>query len=239
MAGEQHTPAIEVRGLSRFFGRTVALDNVSFTAAPGEAFFCLGGNGAGKSTLLSILAGVLAPTEGELRLLGEQARRRGPALRSAIGYAGAQPQLYKDFSIEESLLFFAAMYGVDRKEARTNELITDFGLDAHRNKRLKECSQGIIRKAALARALLHFPKLLLLDEPFTHLDVAAKRDLLVVLRKQKAFGTTLVVSSHEEDLVQALADRAILLRDGRVVRSLSRGELAGFSFEAVVGADSC
>jgi ABC-type multidrug transport system ATPase subunit len=227
--GTERTPTIRVDRLSRYFGGTPALERVSFEVFSGEITIIVGGNGAGKSTLLAILAGLSAPSEGRVELFGREETRRSRQSRAAVGYAGPEPFLYRDFTLEESLLFFGRMTLGGSGDARVAQVLQQFGLEEHRRKRVRECSQGTVKRASLARAVLHRPQILILDEPLSNLDIATQEFLLRFLDEEKTRGTTVVASSHEEEFVRAAADRIVALRQGRVWKNIARADIAEFS----------
>ncbi len=211
-------PAVEARNLSKFFGARVALDNVSFSLTPGRILALLGPNGAGKTTLLRLVAGLLTPSEGRVLLFGEAAEEN-EAPRRRLGFLGHSSFLYADFTAEENLLFYARLYGLPDGEQRAQRWLEYFRLadPALRGYRVRAFSQGMRQRLALARALLHDPDLLLLDEPFAGLDeasVAASVELLADLQKQ---GKTVIVSTHQTAPIQALEHDRLRLEKGRAV----------------------
>ena len=209
-------PLLESRAVSKYFGRTVALESVSFSVEAGESLFVTGGNGAGKSTLLALLAGTLLPQRGEILINGISGRARTPRTRASIGYAGAQPGLYAQLSIEENLIFFADAYSLTEPQQRISEVIAELDLHAVRHKLVSVCSMGIVRRAALARVLLHSPQILILDEPTANLDLPSQIAFGETLIRARTRGAALIVSSHEEAFVSAVATRVITLRGGRI-----------------------
>ncbi len=169
------TPVLEVRGLSRYFGSRVALENVSFSLPAGRVLAVLGGNGAGKSTLLAVIAGLLSPSRGEMSFLSKSSRRLPAAQRSGMAYSAERPMLYEDLQIQEALTLIARAFGREGLQ-RLPAALEEFELGDLRTRLIRECSQGVRRRASLARAYLASPKLWLLDEPFVHLDWRARTD---------------------------------------------------------------
>ena len=208
-------PVVEARNLSKFFGSRVALDGVSFALAPGRMLALEGPNGAGKTTLLHLLAGLLVPSQGGVTLFGEAAGSE--AARRRLGFLGHSSFLYADFTAEENLHFYARLYGLADGARRAGHWLDYFRLAGAARYRVRAFSQGMRQRLALARALLHDPDLLLLDEPFAGLDedsIAAVVRLLGDLRGQ---GRTVVVSTHQTAPIQELAPVRLRLEAGRMV----------------------
>ncbi len=166
-AGDVPVP-LEAVGLGRRFGQRWVLRGLDFSAQPGQCVAIIGANGSGKSTLLRCLAGLLRPDAGSVRWFGQPAG--GAALRAWIGFMGHESGLYSQLSVYENLLFAARMYGLPHPAARAEHWAAEVGLAAHAHRRVAQLSQGMRQRAALARALIHQPRLVLLDEPFVGLD---------------------------------------------------------------------
>jgi heme exporter protein A len=207
---------LTVRDVSRHFGRRRALAHVSLTCQAGEILGLLGHNGAGKSTLLAILATLLAPSAGEVRYGALLARDAGPAVRGRLGLLGHELQLYPELTASENLRFFARLYGLDAVDGRVGRALAAAGLTARADDVVAGFSRGMRQRLALERALLHEPRLLLLDEPFTGLDQASTAALLARLRGLAAGGRIVVLATHDLGLVEGLLTRAAILRDGRL-----------------------
>jgi heme exporter protein A len=212
---------VSIRELSRNFGRRRALAKVSLECRPGEIVGLLGPNGAGKSTLLSILSTLAAPTSGEVRYGGRTAAEIGSGLRSRIGVLSHDLHLYPELTAQENLIFFARLYGVPNAAARATAGLERAGLSDRANDLVQAFSRGMRQRLALERALLHAPHLLLLDEPFTGLDDASTVGLIARLKELRAAGRTVLVATHDLDLAEEVLDRAVVLRDGRLVGSES------------------
>ena len=213
-------PAIELRGLSRWFGERVALHDVTLSLPAGATLAVLGRNGAGKSTLLRILATLLRPHAGEVTLFGESLPRRAFAVRGRLGLLAHEPLLYRELSARENLEYHARLHGVPR--ARVQEVLESVGMDRRAEEPVRTYSRGMVQRIAVARAVLHDPPLLLLDEPRANLDPAAG-DLIEPL-VGRASGRTRVLTSHDPRSALAEADRVLALRGGEVIYS---GEPAG------------
>jgi heme exporter protein A len=204
-------PAVELEGLTRSYGDRVVLRDVSLTLAPGRTLLVLGPNGAGKSTLLRILATLLRPHAGRVRVLGRELPRDGWAVRGRIGLLAHDPLLYRDLSGRENLRYHARLFGVP--EARTTELLERVGMSGRADEPVRTLSRGMAQRLAICRAVLHRPELLLLDEPLANLDPAAAE--LVEPLIGRAGGATRVLTSHDPATALAEADEVLGLRDGR------------------------
>lgn len=209
--------ALEVEHVSKSFGRIVALDDVSCHLAAGEAVMLLGPNGAGKTTLLRLCATLLRPSRGRIRIAGFDAAAQGAVARRHLAVLGHQSFLYPDLSVLENLAFYARVYDVAAPAARVAGLIDRLGLTGWAHRPVRTLSRGFVQRCALARALLHSPDVLLLDEPFTGLDVDARERLCAVLRETHERGAALLMSTHDLALGTALCTRAVILGGGRVV----------------------
>ena len=212
---------LSIRDLSRNYGRRRALSRVSLECRPGEIVGLLGPNGAGKSTLLSILSTLSAPTSGEVRYGGRTAAEIGSALRSHIGVLSHDLHLYPELTARENLEFFARMYRVTHVAAGVTAGLERAGLADRANDLVQAFSRGMRQRLALERALLHDPHLLLLDEPFTGLDDTSTVSLIARLKQLRAAGRTVLVATHDLDTAEEVLDRAVVLRDGRLVGSES------------------
>ena len=208
---------ITLLDISKSFGRRKALSRVSLSCRAGEIVGLLGPNGAGKSTLLSIVSTLLLPTSGEVRYGEKTAREIGSALRSRLGLLAHDLHLYPELTAEENLRFFGALYGLTNLRARVAAALDHAGLADRAQDLLSGFSRGMRQRLALERALLHQPRLLLLDEPFTGLDDASGRALLERLRALKTAGCIVLLATHDLDLAEGVLDRAVVLRDGRLI----------------------
>jgi heme exporter protein A len=202
-------------GVTRNFGRRRALRGVSFRCRAGEVLAVLGPNGAGKSTLLSITATLLAPTSGEVRY-GNHNGTNGAALRRRIGLLGHDLYLYPELSAAENLTFFARVYSLDRVETRVAAALERAGLTHRRDDAVAGFSRGMRQRLALERALLHEPRLVLLDEPFTGLDDAATHALRARLQELRDAGCIVLVTTHDLEAIEEVIDRAVMLQNGRL-----------------------
>jgi heme exporter protein A len=204
--------AVAARGLAKRFGPVVALHPLDFDLARGGVLAVLGPNGAGKTTLLRLLAGLARPSAGAVALGDAGGDRR--ARRARVGFVGHATMLYGALSARENLVFAGRLFGVRDPARRAGELLDRFELDAAADRPVASVSRGTAQRAALARALVHDPELLLLDEPWTGLDARAAA-LLEALLRDLAGSRTLVLSSHDLARAARLASDAILLVAGR------------------------
>jgi heme exporter protein A len=204
------TPAIELDGLGRAYGDRAALAGVTLTLDPGQTLVVFGPNGAGKSTLLRVLATLLRPTAGTVRVLGETLPESAWAVRGRVGLLGHDPLLYRELSGRENLRYHARLHRVG--EDRVEELLDAVGMARRAKDPVGTLSRGMVQRLAAARAVLHDPELLLLDEPRANLDPAAAELLEPLLA-----GRTRVMTSHDPAGGLAEADVALGLRNGRPV----------------------
>jgi heme exporter protein A len=205
-------PAIELSGLVRRFGERVVLRDVTLRLPVGSTLAVLGRNGAGKSTLLRILATLLRPHAGEVSILGEALPRRAFAVRGRIGLLGHEPLLYRDLSGRENLTYHARLHGVAAD--RVSEVLDAVAMGARADEPVRLLSRGMVQRLAVCRAVLHRPRLLLLDEPLANLDPAATGLVAPLIGRES--GTSRVLTSHDPRAALAEADLVLGLEDGRV-----------------------
>ena len=201
---------LEVRGLTRRYGRTAVLSGVELSLAAGECLLVLGPNGAGKSTLLRTLAGLARPDRGTVLIEGRPVAEQ----RGAVGYLAHDTMLYDDLTVAENLAFTARLVGCD--VARTVPLLLGQArLADHRDRPVRYLSRGLAQRAALARSLMHAPRLLLLDEPFTGLDAPSAAALTAMLLAERARGAAIILVGHRaEEGWEAVTRVAVLARGG-------------------------
>ncbi len=203
--------AIELERLERRYGERVALAGVSVRVEEGQTLAVLGGNGAGKTTLLRVLAGLLRPHGGSARVLGASLPGERWKLPAQVGYLGHDPLLYRELSGRENLRYHAALHGVER--GRVDELLATTGMDGRADEPVRDLSRGLVQRLAVARAVLHDPPLLLLDEPRANLDPAAAE--LVEPLIGRSSGRTRVLVSHDLQGALEESDLSLGLRSGR------------------------
>ena len=216
--GGMVVPVLEVVGVRKRYGAAVALDGVDLAVGAGELFGLLGPNGAGKTTLMGLLAGLADPTEGTLRLFGEPFGTRDRARRRLIGIAPQDLAVYPELTARENLAFFGRLYGLRGADlrGRVEEMLTAVGLLDRADARAGTFSGGMKRRLNLAAAVVHRPRLLLLDEPTTGVDPQSRNHIFEQVRAQQAAGVTVVYTSHYMEEVQALCPRIAILDEGRV-----------------------
>ena len=200
--------------VTRNFGRRRALNRVSLTCRAGELVALIGPNGAGKSTLLAVAATLLKPSSGQV-LYGTQPAA-GAAVRARIGLLAHDLFIYPELSARENLTFFAALHGVADAGPVVEEALSRANLMDRRDDPVASFSRGMRQRLAIERALLHAPRLLLLDEPFTGLDDDAVRATSERLRRARDAGAIVLVTTHDLEAIEPLADRALVLKAGRV-----------------------
>jgi heme exporter protein A len=209
---------LTVTDVARHYGRRKALSKISFTCDAGEIVGLLGPNGAGKSTLLNILATLLTASKGRVEY-GDGAPTTGAEIRGRIGMLGHDLFLYPELTARENLTFFAQLYGVADVPGVVSRALERAGLTDRGNDLVSGFSRGMRQRVALERALLHEPRLILLDEPFTGLDQASTAALVARLQDRQRAGCLIVLATHDLDVAEGLLSRAIYLKDGRMVGS--------------------
>jgi heme exporter protein A len=207
--------AIAARKVWRGFGRERVLRGISLAVPAGAGLAVFGPNGSGKSTLLRVLAGLLRPSRGTVVVGGENLFGT-PAARRRLGYVGHEPMLYGGLTIHENLTLYATLYGLDAPEARIKEMVALFGLGRYRDTVTARLSRGLAQRAAVARALLHAPAVLLLDEPFAGLDPDATAHLAAHLDDYRGRGGAFVLATHHAGEAARAAEEARILRNGRL-----------------------
>ncbi len=213
---------LSVSDVSRHFGRRRALSRISFHAASGAILGLLGPNGAGKSTMLALLATLMRPSGGEIRYGSHTAKTSGAALRGAIGLLGHDLFLYPELTARENLTFFAGLYGAADARGAGTAALERAGLADRADDAIASFSRGMRQRVALERALIHRPRLVLLDEPFTGLDDGSAAALVARLRGLRHEGAIVILATHDLDLAEGLLDSALFLRDGRSVDTIAR-----------------
>jgi ABC-2 type transport system ATP-binding protein len=211
-------PALVLRRLTKSFGQPPAVDRLDLTIAAGEFYALLGPNGAGKTTTLRMVAGLLPADGGEIGIFGIDARRFPIEAKRIVAWLPDEPMLYDKLTPIEYLQFVAGLWGVEPKDAyaRSEELLRWLDLWDHRNERCEGFSRGMKQKAALAGALVHDPKLLILDEPLTGLDATVARQVKDLLQQRVRQGATVILTTHILEVAERLADRIGIIQSGRL-----------------------
>ena len=230
-------PSIVTRGLCRKFGDFTAVDNVNLQVAPGQFFGFLGPNGAGKSTTIKMLTGLLAPTSGEMQILGMDLVKNGPEVKRLIGVVPEGMGLFVRLTGSEYLNFVGRMYGLDRMTTarRATELLEFMQLDDEPKKLIADFSHGMQKKLAMAAAVIHSPRILFLDEPFEGVDAIASGTLKAMLQRMISNGATIFLTSHVLEIVERLCSHVAIINHGKLVAQGSMEELrAGVTAQGTV-----
>ncbi|RME84301.1 MAG: heme ABC exporter ATP-binding protein CcmA [Caldilineae bacterium] len=210
-------PLIQVRGLRKAFGRHRVLRGIDLDIPAGASFVLFGPNGAGKTTFLRILATLSRPTSGQVRVAGVEIGDNPEGIRQYLGLVSHAPLLYDDLSAAENLRFYARLYGIPDAEARIKEMLERVGLYHRRRDLVRTFSRGMVQRMAIARALLHNPPILLLDEPDTGLDPQAAEMMTGLLRELGGSERTIVMTTHHLERGLEIADRIAILSGGTLV----------------------
>ncbi len=211
-AAAEKALSARVEQVSKLFGAFAALRQISVDLEPGHCYVLLGENGAGKSTLLRILAGLLRPTHGSVKVFGGSEPQQ---VRERIAYMSHAPMLYDELTGSENLRYFASLYP-DRKCLSPQEALRQVGLDPALSRPLGQYSQGMRQRASLARVLMPVPELLLLDEPFSNMDIESARQMVSMLAGFRRADRTIVLTTHQRELAAPIADWILTLHAGRV-----------------------
>ena len=215
---ESRLPAVEIQGLRKVYGHIIAVDDISLATYRGEAFGFLGPNGAGKSTVVKILTGLVTPTKGSVRVLGQpinhvQSRKR-------VGYLPEFPSFHRWFKAREFLEFHGRLFGLSgtNLEKRIMEVLEMVGLSGRESQKLGTFSKGMLQRIGLAQAIIHKPELVILDELVSGLDPVGQRDMRDLLRELKTEGTSIFLNSHLLADVEAICDRVAIINQGCILK---------------------
>jgi ABC-2 type transport system ATP-binding protein len=220
--------ALEVTGLSKHFARP-AVDGLDLTVRAGEFYGLLGPNGAGKTTTLKMVVGLLRPDAGSISVLGIDALAEPVAAKRLVAWVSDEPMIYDRLTPYEYLEFIAGLWGVDAREAETRALalIELLGLGPHTHERCQGFSKGMSQKVALAGALIHEPRLIILDEPLTGLDAGSARQVKTVLAERVRDGATVIMTTHILEVAERMAARIGVINHGRLIAEGTLAELRG------------
>lgn len=203
--------------MAKSFGPRVALSGIDLSIDRGEFVTLMGANGAGKTTLLRIVATLTRPSSGTVRVAGMDPRRQGDRVRRCIGFLSHDTLLYDDLTAEQNLRFYARLYDMDPETRRIETLLEGAGLEGRRHDKVQGYSRGMKQRLAVARAVLHEPKILLLDEPYAGLDAQAVEALADLLIKTAGEGSAILLATHQVSRGLATGRRVVVLDHGRVV----------------------
>jgi|TARA_B100000953_G_scaffold192899_1_gene158844 ABC-2 type transport system ATP-binding protein len=220
-------PAVKIRGLKKSFNKVQALNGVDLTIKPGEFLGLLGPNGAGKTTTINILTGLVIRQEGITEIFGKDTVKDYRFTRSKIGIAAQEMSIDWFFPIEKLLLFHAGYYGLPIKQAkeRVDIIIEKLGLGEKKNTRLRQLSGGMKRRYQIAKALIHDPEIIILDEPTAGVDVELRHELWDYLRQLHSEGKTILLTTHYIEEAELLCERVAIINKGKIIKEGSPGEL--------------
>jgi ABC-2 type transport system ATP-binding protein len=226
MSKPQPPWALEIRGLTKCFDRP-AVDGLDLTVRTGEFYALLGPNGAGKTTTLRMVVGLLRPDSGSISVLGIDALADPVSAKQAMAWISDEPMIYDKLTPFEYLEFVAGLWGIDAAvaQAHANELLGWLGLADHAHERCEGFSKGMRQKVALAGALVHDPRVIILDEPLTGLDAASARQVKTVLRERVSAGGTVIMTTHILEVAERMADRIGVIAGGRLIAQGTLQEL--------------
>ncbi len=211
-------PAVEIQGLRKVYGDIIAVDDISLVTYRGEAFGFLGPNGAGKSTVVKILTGLVTPTKGTVRVLGQPIKH--VQSRKQVGYLPEFPSFHRWFQAQDFLEFHGRLFGLHGAylSKRIGEVLEMVGLSGRENQKLGTFSKGMLQRIGLAQAIMHKPELVILDELVSGLDPVGQRDMRDLLRELKTQGTSIFLNSHLLADVEAICDRVAIINQGRILK---------------------
>jgi ABC-2 type transport system ATP-binding protein len=209
--------AITVNDLRYAYGKTTAVDGISFSVAPGEVFGFLGPNGAGKSTTIKMLTGMLKPDAGTVTLLGMDMTKKRDEVQGRIGVCFEEKNLYLEMTAKENLIFFARLFGI--KKFDPMKALERVGLETRGNDRVKKYSKGMRQRLMVARAFINEPDVLFLDEPTDGLDPVSSRAIRTIITEEAKRGAAVVLTTHDMNEADQLSDRVAFINEGRIVAS--------------------
>jgi ABC-2 type transport system ATP-binding protein len=228
MPGSGSPPALEIRRLRKSFARP-AVDGLDLSVRAGEFYMLLGPNGAGKTTTLRMVSGLLRPDAGAISVFGIDALADPVAAKRVMGWLSDEPMIYDKLTPLEYLAFVGGLWNVETAlaESRARELVGWLGLEAHAHERCEGFSRGMRQKVALAGALVHEPKLIILDEPLTGLDAGAARLVKNVLAQRVRAGNTVIMTTHILEIAERMADRIGVIAHGKLIAEGTLEDLRG------------
>ncbi|WP_226677605.1 heme ABC exporter ATP-binding protein CcmA [Mesobacillus jeotgali] len=215
---------LELKKMTKMLGDKLVLRNITLSLEKGEILAVIGPNGAGKSTFFKCTVGLLQPTSGEILLDGKLVKKNTAEIKQRIGFLGHESFLYNNLSPLENLKFYGKLYKVKDLDRKANELLKEVGLYLFRDMPIRSFSRGMMQRLAIARVLLPNPDILMLDEPHTGLDQEAVTLLNNIIKNKRDSGTSILIISHDFEQVHVLADRAAVLKKGKIVSTRRLGE---------------
>jgi heme exporter protein A len=224
--------SLAAEGITKSFGTRPVLRSIDLEVEGGETVAMFGPNGAGKTTLIYILATLLRPNEGVVKIDGKDWRKSAHEARRQIGLLCHRPQLYSELTARENLEFYAGIYGVAERRVRVNELLKQFSLAAFADEPVRIFSQGMTQRLSLARALIHDAPILLLDEPFAGVDASGREIVCNMMDRERARGKAILFVSHDLELAHRQATRLLLLHHGKLARTFETGAVPFAEVEA-------
>lgn len=222
---------VTLKNVFKIYGHVTALKNISFDINKGDFISIFGANGAGKSTLLKILSNQTRPTKGEIFYSSIPAKKLQDSYRKKFGVISHQPFVYENLSALENLIFYGNLYGVKKAEKRAIELLKRVDLYSRRNDLIRTFSRGMLQRVSIARALVHNPEMIFLDEPYTGLDSVASLSLTNILKEQLEGNKTILMVTHDLKIGLGLSSKVIILNKGQIVYSENRSNINEASFE--------
>ncbi|QBP41905.1 ABC transporter ATP-binding protein [Paenisporosarcina antarctica] len=218
---------LDIQHLSKKYGKKTALEDISFSVKAGTCFGLLGPNGAGKSTTMKILTGIVDADNGNVMILGMDSKKHLHSIKQKVGYVPQSITLYEELNAYDNLLFFGQMYGVKGKllQERITKVLTQTGLLDRAKDKVKEYSGGMKRRINIAAALLHDPKILILDEPTVGIDPQSRNHIFDMIRALKEEGVTIIYSTHYMEEVEVLCDDIAIIDNGKIITQGNLKEL--------------
>ena len=222
---------ITLKRINKNYGHVRALKNVCFSVSQGGFLTVLGPNGAGKSTLLKILSHQTPPSSGEAFYSGVPLKKLDDSFRRKFGVISHQPFLYENLTAFENLMFYASLYNVDNKAKKAEEILKRVDLFPRRNDPVRTYSRGMLQRASIARALVHDPEIIFLDEPYTGLDSIASNNLTELLKEQINGSKTIIMVTHDLKIGLELATQVMIIKKGEIVFNELKTEINSVEFE--------
>lgn len=232
-------PVLAAEDIAKSFGRVQVLRGVNLTIHKGDRYVLFGSNGAGKTTLVKILSTLMSPDKGKISLFGKEEEQSGREVKARIGFMSHEPYLYAELTAWENLEFYASLYNVPDKEKIIKDLLKEVGLYHRAHDQVAPFSRGMKQRLGLARAVLHDPDLIFLDEPYAGLDLKAQKILNNLIIQQNRRGKTFFFITHDVSRGFEIAKRSGVLSGGRIVYEQDGGSKEDFSrrFEEIIGGE--